>query len=61
MPKEGRLGYAGPPPLAVLPKGQGVKALVALVVVGDMTRVGLPTPRRGLRTGGSLKHKEADT
>jgi acetyltransferase len=48
-------------PLAVLPKGQGVKALDALVVVGNMTGVGLPTPSREVLAGGSGTYKEADT
>jgi acetyltransferase len=48
-------------PLAVLPKGQGVKALDALVVVGSMTEVGLPTPNRGVLARGSWKYKETDT
>ena len=48
-------------PLAVLPKGQGVKALDALVVVGDMTGVGLPTPNRGVLAGDSCTYKEAGT
>lgn len=34
-------------PLAVLPKGQGVKVLDALVVAGNMTQLALPTPNVG--------------
>jgi acetyltransferase len=34
-------------PLAVLPKGQGVKALDALVVAGNRTQLALPTPNVG--------------
>jgi len=48
-------------PLAVLPKGQGVKALDALVVVGNMTNVRLPAPSRRELAGGSCKYKETDT
>jgi acetate---CoA ligase (ADP-forming) len=39
-------------PLAVLPKGQGVKALDALVVVGDVTEVRLPASSCGARAEG---------
>jgi hypothetical protein len=55
------MGYAGPPPLAVLPKGHGVRALDALVVVGDMTEVRLPASSRGVLARGSGKYKETDT
>jgi acyl-CoA synthetase (NDP forming) len=39
-------------PLAVLPKGQGVKALDALVVVGDVAKVRLPASSCGARAEG---------
>jgi acetyltransferase len=43
-------------PLAVLPKGQGVKALDALVVVGEMTEVRLPAANRVVLEGGSRQY-----